>query len=133
MVSSILRTKSVTTKVTEPEYARLEELASASGVNLSEWIRGKLLGADRAGGAAGAVLEEVLALRTILINLVFSLGKGEPMTHEQMQALIERADGAKAKRALERLAAAVPEAAPEGQPENQDETNQGEAETEAEA
>jgi hypothetical protein len=129
MKPPILRTKSVTTKVTESEYARLEELASASGVNLSEWIRGKLLGADRAGGAAGAVLEEVLALRTILINLVFSLGKGEPMTHEQMQALIERADGAKAKRALERLAAAVPEAAPEGQ----DETNQGEAETEAEA
>jgi hypothetical protein len=91
-------------------------------VNLSEWIRGKLLGADRAGSEAGVVLEEVLALRTILINLVFSLGKGEPMTHEQMQALIERADGGKTKRALERLAAAVPESAPE---------NQGEAETEA--
>jgi len=127
MVSSILRTKSVTTKVTESEYERLEELASVSGVNLSEWIRGKLLGADRAGSEAGVVLEEVLALRTILINLVFSLGKGEPMTHEQMQALIERADGGKAKRALDRLAATVPEAAPEGQPENQ-----GEAETEAE-
>lgn len=128
MVSSILRTKSVTTKVTESEYGRLEELASASGVNLSEWIRGKLLGADRSGGDAGVVLEEVLALRTILVNLLVALGKGEPMTHEQMQALIERADGAKAKRALERLAA-VPEAAPEGQGE----TNQGEAETEAEA
>jgi hypothetical protein len=112
MVSSILRTKSVTTKVTESEYERLEELASASGVNLSEWIRGKLLGADRAGGEAGVVLEEVLALRTILVNLLVALGKGEPMTHEQMQALIERADGAKAKRALERLAAAVPEARP---------------------
>ena len=129
MVSSILRTKSVTTKVTESEYVRLEELASASGVNLSEWIRGKLLGADRSGGDAGVVLEEVLALRTILVNLLVALGKGEPMTHEQMQALIERADGAKAKRALERLAAAVPEAVPEGQAE----TNQGEAETEAEA
>ena len=46
MVSSILRTKSVTTKVTESEYERLEELASVSGVNLSEWIRGKLLGFD---------------------------------------------------------------------------------------
>jgi hypothetical protein len=122
MVSSILRTKSVTTKVTESEYGRLEELASASGVNLSEWIRGKLLGADRAGGEAGVVLEEVLALRTILVNLLVSLGKGEPMTHEQMQGLIERADGGKTKRALERLAAAVPESAPE---------NQGEAETEA--
>jgi len=87
-------------------------LASASGVNLSEWIRGKLLGADRSGGDAGVVLEEVLALRTILVNLLVALGKGEPMTHEQMQALIERADGAKAKRALERLAAAVPESRP---------------------
>ena len=126
---AILRTKSVTTKVTEAEYARLEEQAALAGLNLSEWIRGRLLG-DRSGGEAVVVLEEVLALRTILINLVFSLGKGEPMTHEQMQALIERADGSKAKRALERLevarlAAAAPEAAPEG------ETEQGEAETAA--
>ncbi len=131
MKPPILRTKSVTTKVTESEYERLEELASASGVNLSEWIRGKLLGADRSGGDAGVVLEEVLALRTILVNLLVSLGKGEPMTHEQMQALIERADGAKAKRALERLesvrlAAAVPEARPE-------EATEAETESEREA
>ncbi len=46
---------------------------------------------------------ELLALRTILINLLFSINKGEPMTLEQMQALIERADGNNVRRALEKL------------------------------
>ncbi len=87
----------------EAEYARLEELASASGVNLSEWIRGKLLDADRAGGDTDVLLGELLALRTIVINLLFSVSKGEAVTGEQMQALIERADKDKMLRTLEKL------------------------------
>ena len=49
----------------------------------------------RGAGAAAAdqvLLGELLALRTILINLLFSVSKAEPVTPEQMQALIERAD-----------------------------------------
>ena len=46
MVRAVLRTKSVTTKVTEAEYVRLEELAQVTGVNMSEWIRGRLLSRD---------------------------------------------------------------------------------------
>lgn len=117
MVRAVLRTKSVTTKLTETEYARLEELAGASGVNLSEWVRGKLLGPDRPGSGTEVLLGEVLALRTILMNLLFSISNGKPVTPESMKKLIERADGDKVRRAVERLAAvraAVPEAHPEG-------------------
>jgi len=38
------RTKSITSKVTEEEYARLEELAAASGQSMSEWAREVLVG-----------------------------------------------------------------------------------------
>lgn len=101
----ILRTKSVTTKVTEAEYARLEERAALAGLNLSEWIRRRLLGDEEPGGGAGSVvLAELLALRTILMNLLFSISRGEVVTPEQMQALIERADKDKVRRALEKLA-----------------------------
>jgi hypothetical protein len=35
------------------------------------------------------LLAELLALRTVLMNLLFSISKGEPVTAEGMQALIE--------------------------------------------
>jgi len=101
-----LRTKSVGTKVSEPEFAALETRARASGLTLSEWVRDVLLASSPEAGAAAAdqvLLGELLALRTILINLLFSVSKGEPVTPEQMQALIERADKDKMRRALERL------------------------------
>jgi len=111
MVQQIMRTKSVTTKVTEAECQRLEEIASENGVNLSEWVRGELLGAERTGSEARVLLGEVLALRTILINLLFSISQGKAVTPESMQQLIEKADGEKAKRTMERL---VSPSEPEG-------------------
>jgi hypothetical protein len=99
----ILRTKSVTTKVTEAEYARVEELASASGVNLSEWVRGRLLDTSGSSDDTNVLLGELLALRTILINVLFSVSEGKPLTAEQMQALIVRADKDKMRRVLETL------------------------------
>lgn len=101
----VLRTKSVTTKVTEAEYARLEAHAEASGVNMSEWIRGRLLDSgSEAGAETMTLLAEVLGMRTILMNLLFSIAKGERMTPEEMQELVARADGDKHKRAAEKLA-----------------------------
>jgi hypothetical protein len=75
-------------------------------LTLSEWVRDVLLASSPGAGAEAAdqvLLAELLALRTILINLLFSVSKGEPVTPEQMQALIERADKDKMRRALERL------------------------------
>lgn len=51
------------------------------------------------------VLAEVLALRTLFLNLQFRQGQG-PMTEAEMRGLIERADGMKIERARERLEAA---------------------------
>jgi hypothetical protein len=49
MVKAILRTKSIGTKVTEEEYARLDELAAAAGRSRAEWVRTKLLDGAKRG------------------------------------------------------------------------------------
>ena len=100
------RTRSIGTKVTTEEYARLEACASDNQMSISEWSRQTLLGAANAfAGTAGeqAILAEVIALRTIVANLVYAFTSEGKVTAEQMRAFIERADGTKSKRATELL------------------------------
>ncbi len=86
---SVLRTKCISTKVTDEEYARLEGLAGER--TLSEWVRGVLLNKTIASSES-ILLAEVLALRAILLNLHFAMTNGEPLTADAMHRLIERAD-----------------------------------------
>ncbi len=122
MLKPPLRTKTLGTKVRDQEYARLEAAASERGLTLSEWCRETLLGkvngqekksADT-GATSQALMAELVALRTILLNVLFKLANGEKPTAEEMQRLIDRADSDKLRKARERLAQA---AKAEGQPE----------------
>ena len=104
-----LRTKSIGTKVSEEEFAALEECARQADMTLSEWVRAVLLAApgveipdDEAALAGRVTLAEVLALRTLFLNLQFRQAQG-PMTEAEMRGLIERADAVKGDRARERL------------------------------
>jgi hypothetical protein len=104
-----LRTKSVGTKVSDAEFAVLEERVRAAGLTLSEWVREVLLAAPAEPGAeltGEVVLAELLALRSLFLNLHFRAAKGEPVPEAEMRGLIERADGVKIERARERLEAA---------------------------
>ena len=58
----------------------LEERARANGQTLSEWVRDVLLAAPVDGGpeSGEVVLAEVLALRTLFLNLHFRAVKGDP-------------------------------------------------------
>jgi len=106
-----LRTKSVGTKVSEAEFALLEERARGAGMRLAEWVREALLSAPvepvaGSGVDSGEVaLGEILALRSLLLNLHFRAAKGEPVAEVEMRGLIERADGTKIERARERMEA----------------------------
>jgi hypothetical protein len=117
-----LRTKSVGTKVSEAEFALLQERARGAGMRLAEWVREALLAALVEPGAGSGVdsgevaLGEILALRSLLLNLHFRAAKGEPVAESEMRGLIERADGSKIERARERLAE-VRAAAKAAQPE----------------
>jgi hypothetical protein len=101
MLKLPLRNKSVGTKVTEAEFEALEMRAHLQKLTLSEWVRGELLDMKTDDGGE-ALLGELLALRAILINLLFSLGKGERLTTEAMKEVIERADREKVNRAAGR-------------------------------
>ena len=100
-----LRTKSISTKVTDAEYAQFEALAGEQ--TISEWARDLLLKATKPNAGEQTVLAEVLALRTILLNIHFVVSQGRTLTAEEMQQLIERADQNKLSKARQRLAEAA--------------------------
>lgn len=138
MLKPPLRTKSVGTKVSEAEFALLEERARGAGLRLAEWVREALLSAPAEPGAgfgpdSGEVaLAEVLALRSLLLNLHFRAAKGEPVPEAEMRSLIERADSVKMQRARERMeavrtAARATDPEPETTSEMAAETNPEEA------
>src|ERR1700681_1053108 len=81
---AVSRTKCITTKVTDEEYARLEELTGHQ--TMSEWVRTVLLKAA-ALSADPVVLAEVLGFRTIVLNLLFKISNSQPVTAEDMQRL----------------------------------------------
>jgi len=67
-----------------------------------------------AGGTGHALMAELVALRAILLNVLFKLANGQTVTAEEMQRLIDRADSDKLRKARERLAQArEPEVHPE--------------------
>jgi len=111
MVKPNLRTKSIGTKVSEEEFARLEQAAQKASKTLGEWCREVMLASangqpekvNGTGGEAHAVMAEVVALRAILLNVLFKQANGERLTSEEMQKLINRADSDKFKKARERL------------------------------
>src|ERR1700733_2433309 len=106
-MKTISRTRSVGTKVTQEEYEQLQACASENGMSVSEWCRSVLLGSLKVNAPSDTdrvLLAEVLALRTILLNLHFAVARTETITANDMQAIIDRADYSKAAKAAERLA-----------------------------
>ena len=53
------------------------------------------------------ILSEILALRKIVINLLYGDKAGEPLSEERMRELIEAADSERLRKATERLHAVV--------------------------
>ena len=98
-----LRNKSIGTKVSDDEYAGLEKLAEARGLTLGEWLRELVLAELIAHPAEQTILAEVLAVRTILLNALYAIGRDNGLTEEKMRSLIERADAEKLQKAQKAL------------------------------
>jgi hypothetical protein len=101
------RSKSISTKVTEEEYAQFEALARDQ--TISEWVRDALLKAAKPSPAEQTIVEELLALRMILMNILFTIANREPLTSTAMDDIINRADAGKLAKARERLTRATTE------------------------
>jgi hypothetical protein len=100
------RVRTVGTRVSEEEYTALEKLAQGQGQNISEWCRTVLLDQLQPSAPSPAeelLLAEVLASRTIVMNLMYALIRGEVPNAAKFQSLITQADAEKFRRAIERL------------------------------
>ena len=99
------RTRGITIKVTDEEYESLARLAS--GKRVTAWVHEVVLATTTPRPVDHVVLAEVIALRTIVLNLLFAVAAGEVPTTEAMKRLIQRADDEKLRKALERLTSTV--------------------------
>ena len=103
---SLFLNKTIGVRVTEGDLARLQTLSDARGKPLGEWCREVLLAKAETSNQDAVnqiLLAELLALRTILLNLFFTLANGEAITAEEMQGLIQRADRNKLSKAFARM------------------------------
>ena len=91
--------------MTEEEYATFERLAD--GETLSEWVREMLLKAIATPPVDPVVIAELLAFRSIVLNLLFKIANREPVTADVMKGIIDQADGERVRRVHERLAPAT--------------------------
>jgi hypothetical protein len=106
---TIPRTKCLSTRLSDEEYAELERAAGEQ--TLATWARDALVAAARSAAASvpvnTALLAELVALRTVLLNLQYAQAVGDAVTPERLQQLIARADQDRFTRAAERLAEAA--------------------------
>jgi hypothetical protein len=110
------RAVGITTKLTAEEYATIKPLAKDR--TISEWARETLLAAAAPRPADAVIVGDLMAVRTLLLNLSVCLSHGDRLTDATMQRLIAEADQNKDRRAHERLTRAAtvnaPAAGPEG-------------------
>jgi hypothetical protein len=95
MAKMILRSKSVGTKVSDDEYVQIKAQAAAQELTLSEWCREVLLATVKSGQrvpGSSDVLAEVQALRAIVLNLFYASLRGEAITEQRMQQIVQWAD-----------------------------------------
>jgi len=90
--------RSVTAKMTEQEYTSVSELAEVSNQNLSEYVRQCLIQQIRRP-VIEILLAEILALRAIVVNLLFRAHAGQPLTQNDMRDVLEHADSGKLHKA----------------------------------
>jgi hypothetical protein len=103
MKSISRRTRSISTKATDDEYSQI--VAGAKPKTVSEWARPILVQASEPVDIEFVLVAEFLALRTIILNLHFSLVDGSRTPSiEAIKALIERTDTEKVDRARRHIA-----------------------------
>jgi Arc/MetJ-type ribon-helix-helix transcriptional regulator len=80
----------ITTKLTQKEVERLEELTETAGISRSEFIRNLILQAlDRAAAKPepSPELVEIVGLRLMLTNFLRPLAQGKTQTKEEVDVL----------------------------------------------
>jgi hypothetical protein len=105
------RTRILSARFTEEEFALLENCAGSNGTTLSDWTHDALLQLVREGGGGRGgsrmdmlLFTEVIGLELLAMNALAPLVSGESMTAEQYQRLVKAVQTGKAKAARDVLA-----------------------------
>ena len=101
------RNMTLNTKLTELEFAEVEQFCEARNVAFGEWVREVVLrevrgSEDRLGTVT--LLGEITGLRLLLINTLEPLLRGEKMTPEQFKEMLRYVKTNKRKAAIDMLA-----------------------------
>ena len=99
------RTRSVSTKVTEQEYQQFAQLAGPQ--TISAWARSTLQKGVDTDPTPVAVVAELIAVRKIVLSLLFALARDSNPTEAMIYGFIDDADRNKLASACEHLAAAT--------------------------
>lgn len=99
------RTNSVGTRLSEAELSEVEAAAANAGKKVGEWLRDAALAQARSApaGTDPILLAELMAIRTLILNLFSAASKG-PLTDESLRKMLTYADSVKQQKADEFLA-----------------------------
>jgi hypothetical protein len=104
--SETFRARSIATRLTETEFAEVDGAAGRAGKKTAEWLREAALAQARSAPAEKTdpiLLAELMAMRTLLLNLFSAASKG-PLTDESLRKMLAYADSIKQQKADEFLA-----------------------------
>lgn len=99
------RVKQTGTRLTEAEFAEVEAAAAGEGTNISAWIRDAILARLHAAQGVNTdpvLLAELMAIRTLILNLFAAASKG-PLSDESLRKMLAYADSVKQQKADEFL------------------------------
>jgi hypothetical protein len=102
----ISRNRTVSTKLTELEFAEAERAAAARGQWLSEWVRDVIVREVRMESEeriAEHAFTELVGLQLLLMNVLQPLLLGQKISGEQFQKLVEQIQATKQNKARELL------------------------------
>lgn len=97
------RTRSIATRFTHAEAKALQERASANGQNLREWARGILLDNLKHEESRFDIVCELVGLELLFMNLLAPLSRGERLSDEQFNGIVQKVQTEKVETARHML------------------------------
>ena len=94
------RAKSIATRLTDAEFAEVEAASDRAGKKVAEWLRDAALARARTvreEETDRTLLAELMALRTLMLNLFAAASKG-PLSEESLRKISAYAESLKSKR-----------------------------------
>jgi mobilization protein NikA len=101
------RTRTISARVTEEEYAALQNLAWATGRTVGDWARDSLLprleNRWSSEGLEQHLFTELVGVQLLLMNTLGPLLRGERMTADELNTVFRQVQSIKSRKAQELL------------------------------